>query len=52
VKLTLPDSIVKDMSDCINSIDFLPDVAMLKQMGMLGVAPEDISAGIKSIYGI
>jgi hypothetical protein len=36
LKLTLPATIAKDMSDCFDSVNFLPDAVLLKQIGMTG----------------
>lgn len=52
LKLALPESIAGDIRECLQSPDFLPDVALLKQMGIVGLLPAEIEAGIKSIYGV
>ena len=52
LRLVLPESIAKDIRDCLQSPDFLPDGALLKQMGIVGLLPSEIEAGIKSIYGV
>ncbi len=52
LRLVLPESIAKDIRDCLQSPDFLPDGALLKQMGIVGLLPTEIKAGIKSIYGV
>ena len=52
LRLALPESISKDIRYCLQSPDFLPDGALLKQMGVVGLLPTEIEAGIKSIYGV
>ncbi len=52
LRLFLPESIAKDIRDCLQSPDFLPDGALLKQMVIVGLLPSEIETGIKSIYGV
>jgi hypothetical protein len=43
----LSESIAKDIRDYLQSPDSPTEVAMLKQIGIVGLLPAEIAAGIK-----